>query len=163
MVSKEQERKALEKIRKIVEELGEDSYIGTAFDGVFEDAEQNIEWDAAFSMKARLESADKQYKELFDKVQERAKRIEELEAENAKLREQVLEGDDVYDCYRYVNERKGKAEEIRDRAAVEVVNFADEPESDEFKENVRIHRNAVNDIEHLNALAERIWKAYKAR
>ena len=32
--TKDQERKALEKIRKIVEELGEDSYIGMAFEGV---------------------------------------------------------------------------------------------------------------------------------
>lgn len=85
MTTKEQERKALEKIRKIVEELGQDSYIGVAFEGVLEDAEQNIEWDAAFSMKARLESADKQYKEVFDKVQEQNKRIEALEAENKEL------------------------------------------------------------------------------
>lgn len=36
MTTKEQERKALEKIRKIVEELGENSYVGTAFEGCFE-------------------------------------------------------------------------------------------------------------------------------
>lgn len=36
--TKRQERAALEKIRKIVDELGPDSYIATAFDGCFKDA-----------------------------------------------------------------------------------------------------------------------------
>ena len=51
MSTKEQELKALEKIRKIVEDLGEESYIGTAFEGCFEIAEENIENDFACSMK----------------------------------------------------------------------------------------------------------------
>ena len=41
MVTKEQERKALEQIKKIVDSLGADSYIATAFDGCFEDAREN--------------------------------------------------------------------------------------------------------------------------
>jgi len=55
MTTKQQERDALAKIRKIVEGLGENSYIGTAFEGCFEDAEFNIDSDAAFSLKGRLE------------------------------------------------------------------------------------------------------------
>ena len=51
--TKRQERAALEKIRKIVDELGPDSYIATAFDGCFKDAEANIENDWALSMKDR--------------------------------------------------------------------------------------------------------------
>ena len=58
--TKEQERKALEKIRKIVEELGSGSYIATAFAGCFEIAEENIENDFADSMKARAEAAKKE-------------------------------------------------------------------------------------------------------
>lgn len=50
MTTKEQERKALEKIKKIVEDLGEQSYIGTAFEGCFDLAEQNIEYDAALAI-----------------------------------------------------------------------------------------------------------------
>ena len=49
------EREALEKIKAMVAELGPQSYLATAFEGCFEDAEQNIEDDAAYSMKARLE------------------------------------------------------------------------------------------------------------
>ena len=51
----EQERETLEKIRVMIAELGPQSYLATAFEGCLEDAEQNIEDDAAYSMKARLE------------------------------------------------------------------------------------------------------------
>lgn len=53
MATKAQERKALEQIRKIVEGLGEDSYIGHAFEGCFEMAEENIDNDWWCSMKER--------------------------------------------------------------------------------------------------------------
>ena len=53
--TKEQEREALEKTKAMVAELGPQSYLATAFEGCFEDAEQSIEDDAAYSMKARLE------------------------------------------------------------------------------------------------------------
>lgn len=52
--TKEQERETLEQIKAMVAELGPQSYLATAFEGCFEDAEQNIEDDAAYSMKARL-------------------------------------------------------------------------------------------------------------
>ena len=53
--TKDQERETLEKIKAMVAELGPQSYLATAFEGCLEDAEQNIEDDAAYSMKARLE------------------------------------------------------------------------------------------------------------
>lgn len=78
MTTKEQERNALEKIKKIVEELGENSYVGTAFAGCFEDAEQNIEYDAAYSSLGRAVAAEK--KEL-----EAREALAKAEAENQKL------------------------------------------------------------------------------
>lgn len=103
MTTKEQERKALAKIRKIVEELGEDSYIGTAFDGAFEIAEQNIAYDSAFSVRGQLEQAqsandaereriardrDEWRRKAIDRSQEIIEReniIEKLTSENARL------------------------------------------------------------------------------
>lgn len=55
MATKDQERKALEKIRKIVEGLGEESYIGKAFEGCFEMAKQNIDSDFWNSWKDKYE------------------------------------------------------------------------------------------------------------
>lgn len=64
MTTKDQEIKALEKIQKIVADLGEDSYVGTAFEGCFEIAAQNIDWDAACSMKQQRDLAEKKVREL---------------------------------------------------------------------------------------------------
>ena len=59
MATKAEERKALEQIVKIVESLGEDSYIATAMHGMVEDARENIENDFALSMKDRVEDEKK--------------------------------------------------------------------------------------------------------
>ena len=59
IANKEEERKALNKLKKIVEGLGENSYIAAAFDGCFEIAESNIENDFCCSMKQKAEVAEK--------------------------------------------------------------------------------------------------------
>lgn len=59
MTSKEQEFKTLEVIKKLVADLGEDSYIGFAMDGVFEMAEENIKNDFACSWRQKADSAEK--------------------------------------------------------------------------------------------------------
>ena len=68
LATKEQERKAMEQIRKIVDELGEGSYVGTAFEGCFEIAEDNIGNDFACSMKQRAESARKEVETMETKT-----------------------------------------------------------------------------------------------
>lgn len=78
MTTKEQERQAIEKIRKIVEGLGANSYVGTAMDGVLEVAEQNIEFDAAFSLKRQAELAEKEAEELKKTVGQQEKEMERL-------------------------------------------------------------------------------------
>ena len=45
--TKQQERDTLEKIRKMVEQLGPDSYLATAFEGCFDLAAENIDNDWA--------------------------------------------------------------------------------------------------------------------
>ena len=63
MTTKEQERAAVEKIRKIIEELGENSYVGFAMEGVLELAEENIREDTAYSMKKRAELIEERARE----------------------------------------------------------------------------------------------------
>lgn len=72
--TKEQERQAITKIRRIVEGLGENSYIGFAMDGVLEVAVQNIEDDAAYSMKGRMENAERREQEQQEKAERKARR-----------------------------------------------------------------------------------------
>ncbi len=76
MVTKEQERKALTKIEAILKELGDDSYVGMAMEGMIADAKENIDNDWACSWKQRAEKAAsdfaavkeeaEQYKEAYE-------------------------------------------------------------------------------------------------
>jgi hypothetical protein len=82
IATKQQERDALDKIRKIVADLGEDSYLGTAFKGVFDTAEQNIDFDAAFSIADELADAKEEIKAAKLEIAEAAKlaaKVKELE------------------------------------------------------------------------------------
>lgn len=129
MVTKEQERKALEQIRKIVAGLGKDSYIGTAFEGCFEIAEENIENDFACSMKQRAEDAEAKIRglcevnrqlklELKTRGEHEAKldgQIEKLTARRDELFDEVKEAADkwssTYGQFREQEARAIKAEE----------------------------------------------------
>lgn len=91
MTTKEQERKAIEKIREIVEGLGADSYVRTAMAGVLEVAEQNIEYDSAFSLKAQAEMAEKEAAQLKKTVEQQAKEMETLGNGLKELREESEE------------------------------------------------------------------------
>lgn len=85
MTTKDQERQAIEEIRKIVEGLGENSYVGFAMEGVLELAEENIREDTAYSMKRRAEIAEEQTDELKEEIKTLKKRnetIHRVEIEN---------------------------------------------------------------------------------
>lgn len=96
MTTKEQERKALEQIRKIVEGLGEDSYIGTAFDGCFRVAEENIENDWACSMKERAELAERNLVLERNRMMELQKEVEARETEVKEANEDAQHWRDKY-------------------------------------------------------------------
>ena len=81
MATKEQERKALEQIKKIIAGLGEDSYIGIAMDGMIDDAEDNIENDFAMSWKDRAKVAEAKAKAFSEK----AKAYDELKKNHDQL------------------------------------------------------------------------------
>lgn len=118
MTTKEQERKALEQIKKIVNGLGENSYIGTAMAGMIEDAEENIENDFAMSWKDRAETATRRFekaeaemvklsqdKEMAKKELELAQQTMQQEAERANAAwAQVKERDEKIGGLRIANE-----------------------------------------------------------
>lgn len=107
--TKDQEREALAKIKAILDTLGPDSYVGTAFEGCLEIAEDNIGNDWACSMKDRAEAVSienahlkAKVKELEDKLAESVKDYEAAhaaahevadmkDAEIAKLKARVQE------------------------------------------------------------------------
>ena len=100
MANKAEERKALEQIRKIVEGLDVDSYIGCAFAGCFEIAEENINNDWACSMKERAEVAERN----FDKTHEAWEKV----SKKLTLAKQTLkqESERANDAWERVNRQK---------------------------------------------------------
>lgn len=104
MTTKEQERKALEKIRKIVEELGENSYVGTAFDGCFEIAEDNIENDFGCSMKQRAETAEEKLEAAGIIRGNLERENEDLRIKNKLLGERIEQHDKNYEDLRLMKE-----------------------------------------------------------
>lgn len=105
MTTKQQEREALELIRRTIETLGADSYVATALEGCLDIAEENIECDMACSMKQRWESAQtdlvssvEEKRKLGKKIEEQEteiciyeRRIEEAERVNANLRSSLAD------------------------------------------------------------------------
>lgn len=106
MTTKEQERKALERIREILAGIDSDGWVNTAFAGVIDDAETNIANDWALSMADRYESANNKIIDLHVQLramEERAKGAEALA--NAKI-----ESADIW-CTRY-HEAKDHADDL---------------------------------------------------
>lgn len=87
VATKDQERQAVEKIRKIVEGLGTNSYVGTAMQGVLEVAEQNIEYDAAFSLKEEKDIAERREQEQRENAERLNKELEAAKSELAQCKE----------------------------------------------------------------------------
>lgn len=165
MTTKQQEREALAKIRKIVEGLGEDSYIGTALDGCLEIAEENIDNDFACSMKQRADGWEKKSEELFSQIldlkeelhlanekaiitEKNAKTAAEAkDAEIARLREELAEANrkalspDLFkSLYRMFIEDAERATEEMASAAESMADFADTPADIAFTEAVRQYK-----------------------
>ncbi len=181
MTTKEQERKALEQIKKIVAGLGEDSYLAIAFDGCFEIADTNIENDWACSMKQRAESAEAReagYRCACDEITEKynAKiaemetryeysrdRIKQLEDVVAEMKSKTMTDADLATCRQLVDNEACNAEKEMKAAANEIVTFAEEPESINFQKAVRVNRDAASRWNQLLGLKGRINKVLENR
>ena len=87
--TKDQERDALATIKKLVEDLGPQSYLKTAFDGVFEVAEMNIEEDAAYSFPGRVNILEDQLREMGSKYNAARSDAEVLRSQLDYAQEQV--------------------------------------------------------------------------
>lgn len=87
--TKEQERETMEKIKAMVAELGPQSYLKTAFEGVFEIAEMNIDEDAAYSFPGRVSLLEEQLKEMGSKYNAARSDVEVLNSQLDHVREQL--------------------------------------------------------------------------
>lgn len=161
--TKPQEREALAAIEKMVEELGPQSYVATAFEGCFEDAENNIENDFGDSMKSRWEFAEKQLaaaQEEIKNLKGRASLLQEtvdsLRRENKVLEQQALSDDNLTDISWLLSDKIFGLDTEAKNAAQRIVETADQPGDAQFQNAVKDHRTAQAGLSHYTALLERV-------
>lgn len=159
MTTKEQELKALAQIRKIVDGLGEDSYIAVAFEGCFEIAEDNIGNDFACSMKQRAEKAEKDAAYFQNAANTFSSDCEKVTEENRKLKEElektkkrVIEKGLYIDIYNIVTGQQSKANDDIMFAAQNIARF---------KEGSETRQKAIDGMAELFRKKETLDKAVK--
>ena len=106
-ITKEQERQALGKIQKIINDLGEGSYLSITFDGIIEQAEENIANDWGICPVKDLETARERIASMQRIENENNKTIAQL---NDACRERLEEKTDLEEMLK--TERKVDLENI---------------------------------------------------
>lgn len=180
MASKQQERDALAAIKKMVEDLGPQSYLATAFAGCFEIAEQNIEYDFGDSMQGRCEfaqdklvAAQEEAAKWLREAEERKQiaeaknaelqaEVERLKIENDALTTRIPTEDDLSDCISIVKDRASEHESRMSEAAVKIIEFAGKPESSEFQQAVKEHRSENGALDYCKSLQQRLMQSTRA-
>ncbi len=154
--TKEQERETLEKIKSMVADLGPQSYLAAAFQGVFEDAEQNIEDDAAYSWRDRAECAGQRVKLLEGRIRELVVKcdgldqtcdehkatIERLEGEKDELRKRLLPVWLHSALHALATEDATAARQRMEESAETMAQLADAPQDIGFAAAVKSYRAA---------------------
>ena len=155
--TKEQERETLSKIKQMDEELGPQSYLATAFRGAFEDAEQNIEDDAAYSWYDRAESATKRAEAAEDRLKELGGLVdslkEQLRQKEIKLAKYSLPADLYRDLWMFVTDEAKVSRERMASAADIMAEMADAPQDIAFTRAVTIYREAKERAQSCERMA----------
>ena len=170
MITKEQEKAALNKIRQIFAALGADSYVVVAFEGCVEIAEENIRNDSACSMKQRAESAEKELEVANARVNQLHQRIADEQTQNERFKEMLEDAinernelkkrsfspDDKAFFKSLLNEKYKEVEKRVDEASVRILDYADTPDCTEFKDAVRERKAAIAAKEYYQGIYDRL-------
>lgn len=170
--TKDQERQALAKIKAIIETLGPDSYLATAFEGTFEDAETNIDYDFGDSMKRRWESEKETSSHLREIIDDLEKKLREAEqtiaARDAEVealesfRAQALTESELADIRERLDASEAEDEAAAATFADAIVKYADDPASADFIAAVQEHRRCTRNAENTRRLRHRVEAAETA-
>lgn len=147
--TKEQERETMEKIKAMVAELGPQSYLKTAFEGVFEVAEMNIDEDAAYSFPGRVSLLEEQLKEMGSKYNAARSDVEVLRSQLDHAQEQAdaLKKQQLpvwlhSAVYGLANEELATSKARMEQAAETMAYYAEAPQDIAFAEAVKGYRAA---------------------
>lgn len=162
MSTKEQERAALQKIRKIVEGLGEDSYIGMAFEGCFDIAEENIRNDFADSWKSRWETSEKKLHRAIEERDTFKRRSEDEEATIENMKKRLLTTEEAGTIKAILTNSEREAEMDEAKYAKDIVENAEETGGEAFRTAVARNRNARKRKEMCGRMIQKILEIMSA-
>ena len=147
--TKEQERETMEKIKAMVAELGPQSYLKTAFEGVYEVAEMNIDEDAAYSFPGRVSLLEEQLKEMGSKYNAARSDVEVLRSQLDHAQEQAdaLKKQQLpvwlhSAVYGLASEELATSKARMEQAAETMAYYAEAPQDIAFAEAVKGYRAA---------------------
>jgi hypothetical protein len=150
--TKQQERGALVAIRKIVEELGPDSYVGTAFAGCFDLAEWNIESDAADNFPERVEHLDKIRLDAQGKQAEAEAESKRLKADLEAAQRSSLSHPLRVELLAFMTEARDAARARMASSAEIMAEMADAPQDIAFTGAVKQYRKAKAQVKQCERL-----------
>ena len=163
--TKEQERETMEKIKAMVAELGPQSYLKTAFEGVFEIAEMNIDEDAAYSFPGRVSLLEEQLKEMGSKYNAARSDVEVLRSQLDHAQEQAdaLKKQQLpvwlhSAVYGLASEELATSKARMEQAAETMAYYAEAPQDIAFAEAVKSYRAA----KERRGVCEQIVKGLEA-
>lgn len=147
--TKDQERETLEKIKAMVAELGPQSYLKTAFEGVYEVAEMNIDEDAAYSFPGRVNILEEQLREMGSKYNVARSDVEVLRSQLDHAQEQAdaLKKQQLpvwlhSAVYGLASEELATSKARMEQAAKTMAYYAEAPQDIAFAEAVKGYRAA---------------------
>ena len=147
--TKKQERETLEKIKAMVAELGPQSYLKTAFEGVYEVAEMNIDEDAAYSFPGRVNILEEQLREMGSKYNAARSDVEVLRSQLDHAQEQAdaLKKQQLpvwlhSAVYGLASEELATSKARMEQAAETMAYYAEAPQDIAFAEAVKGYRAA---------------------
>lgn len=147
--TKEQERETLERIRAMIAELGPQSYLKTAFEGVYEVAEMNIDEDAAYSFPGRVNILEEQLREMGSKYNAARSDVEVLRSQLDHAQEQAdaLKKQQLpvwlhSAVYGLASEELATSKARMEQAAETMAYYAEAPQDIAFAEAVKGYRAA---------------------
>ena len=151
-MTKQEERNILAQIKNLINEAGEDSYIGMAFEGCVQMAHENIDNDWGNSPRASLEVSYVQINDLTKKLENAEATVEILERDLAKAKEKIYPKQLVHDIFSTMCERSQEATNTITRTAELIANYADNPTDIAVIDGLKLIKRATkqrNDAERI--------------
>lgn len=151
MTTKEQERTALNKIRNILGTLDADSWVNTAFKGVCDIAQENIDNDFACSPIERIEVLEKKLEETEIALDDTKCELADATKQMNRFKERLDENykKDSKRC-EILDALRAKYEKALEEANERVLEYCGNPESTEFKSAVASRQDAKRWIDKIN-------------